>query len=60
MNLRQKLKEYNNNLPQYEAKLSGALSKYKDLQNKGLEAYDSSLQAMKQIMLKNLCMPRAL
>jgi hypothetical protein len=57
-NLRQKLQEYNNNLPQYEAKLSGAISKYEDLENKGLEAYDTSLQAMKQIMLKNLCLPR--
>ena len=42
----------------YEAKLSGAISKYEDLENKGLEAYDASLQAMKQIMLKNLCLPR--
>ena len=57
-NLKQKLQEYNNMLPEYEIKLKSAKSKYEKLEEKGIEFYDANLKVMKQIMIKNLCVTK--
>lgn len=52
--LKEKLREYNEQLPIVEEKLNNTTEKYEELEGKGLEIYDQTLKLMKETIMQNL------
>jgi len=57
--LKENLRQYNQQLPEFEEKLANATEKMEDLEDKGLETYDQNLRVMKQAIIENLGKPRS-
>lgn len=53
--LKEKMRQYNTELPDFEAKLDKAANRLEELQEEGLEIYDDTLKAIKQAIMENLC-----
>lgn len=56
--LKEKMRQYNTELPEYEEKLNKALDRLEELEDQGLEAYDDMLKPIKQAVVENLCVRR--
>ena len=56
--LKEKMRQYNTELPEYEEKLNKALDRLEELEDQGLEAYDDMLRGIKQAVMENLCVKR--
>lgn len=53
--LKDKMRQYNTELPEFEEKLNRALDRLEELEDQGLEAYDDMLKTIKQAIVENLC-----
>ncbi len=56
--LKEKMRQYNTELPEYEEKLNKALDRLEELEDQGLEAYDDTLKTIKQAIMENLCVKK--
>jgi uncharacterized membrane-anchored protein YjiN (DUF445 family) len=53
--LKEKMRSYNAELPDFEQKLEKAQTRLEDLMENGLETYDEMLRTIKDAMVENLC-----